>query len=480
MFQAPSFSSPIALHRRKRYDKCMGKLRTLIAHYRTVLIPYFRWLENIWNAFPVRAKLSLLFASLILLMTSFFYVFSVFQTTREIKISAIYKGQAIAEALKSEVSYGLQNKSFPNLNLTFRRLASSRNDVVYVFLLDPASTVLAHSDADQVGRQYADSLTRLSISSNTNRVQFKRVDLEGQGEYTDLCDVSVPIWQHGKRGGTLRIGVSLTQYLLANGPRIRWKVALFALPFAFLSILLAIKLAESLTRPLQRLAQAASEVSKGNYDVQLPLNRRDELGEVAQAFNVMAKHLKENFAKVSEMANRDGLTGLYNSRYFQDALAREVERVKRTGQPLSIMLFDADRFKKVNDRYGHPAGDQILQHISRISRSVLRGYDVLARYGGEEFIAMLTDTSASQATVLAERLRKTIEQRPYILDDGEVIRATVSIGVAQLRPPFDKKLVVSQADQALYRAKESGRNRVLAYKTSMMDAPAQAPTQIEI
>ncbi len=438
--------------------------------------PHSDRLGRLWDRMSMRAKLSTLFAGLIVVMTAFFYGFAVYQTTREIKIAAIYKGQAIAEALKGEVAYGLQSGNFPNLDYTFRRLASSRNDIAYVFLTDLNGTVLADSEAEKDGLKLHDPVTRQSLSAPSGRVQFERVDTEGQGEYSELCDVSVPILIHGKRSATLRIGVSLTQYLLANGPRIRWKIALFALPFAVLSMLVAMRLSRSFTRPLQVLAVAVSEVSKGNYNVQLPLDRRDELGEVAQAFNMMAVHLKENFAKVSDMANRDGLTGLYNARFFQEALEREVEKTKRTGRPLTLIIFDADRFKRVNDRYGHPVGDHILQQISRLALSVLRGYDVLARYGGEEFIAMLTDTTGAQGIILGERLRKMIEQRPYVTDDGDAIKATVSLGVAQARAPYEKKELITQADQALYRAKETGRNRVLLYKPPLDEIPTLSET----
>jgi diguanylate cyclase (GGDEF)-like protein len=433
---------------------------------------YRERLNRAWDALSMRAKLSVLFSGLILVMTAFFYGFAVYQTTREIKISAIYKGQAIAEALKGEVTYGIQSKTFSNLDFTFRRLASSRNDIAYVLLLDVDGVILSNSDQEQVGQVLNDPLTLEALRSNGTRVQFRRFHHDDQGEFSDLCDVSVPIVMRGKRMATLKIGISLTQYLLANGPRIRWKIAIFVLPFACLSILIAMRLARSFTRPLQDLAQAVSEVSRGNYNVQLPLYRRDELGEVAQSFNKMAVHLKENFQKVSDMANRDGLTGLYNARFFQEALTREIEKTKRTGRPLSLVIFDADRFKRINDRFGHPIGDQILQHVSRIGRSVLRGYDVLARYGGEEFIAMLTDTTGSQAVLLAERLRKMVEQRPYVTEEGDAIKMTVSVGVAQARAPYDKKETISQADQALYRAKETGRNRIVLFKHPEVDVPS--------
>jgi diguanylate cyclase (GGDEF)-like protein len=439
--------------------------------------PYRDGVSRLWRLLSVRAKLSVIFAGLILVLTGFFYSFAVYQTTREIKISAIYKGQAVAEALKGEVIYALQSKAFPALNSTFRRIASSRNDIAYVMLMDLDGTVLAHSDSDLAGVVLKDGVTQSGLSAVSSRVEFVRLDMEGTGRPSDFCDVAVPIVLHGKRVATLRIGLSLTQYLLANGPRIRWQMALFMLPFAFLSILITVRLADSFTRPLQNLALAVSEVSKGNYNIQLPLNRRDELGDVAHAFNSMAQNLKENFAKVSDMANRDGLTGLYNARFFQEALSREMERTKRTGRPLSVILFDGDRFKRVNDKYGHPVGDQVLQHVSRIARSVLRGYDVLARYGGEEFIALLSETNQSQALLLAERLRKMVEQRPLVQEDGDPIKVSISVGVSQARAPYDKKELISQADQALYKAKETGRNKVVLYKSNIDEENAETPSK---
>ncbi len=450
-------------------------LSRLLIRFRDWNRPYVEAASRFWDVLSISAKLSTILAGMILVMTSFFYGFAVYQTTREIKISAIHKGEAVAEALKDEVAYVLLSGSYQSLNYTFRRLASSRHDIAYVYLLDQKGQVLAHSETEHVGHAFSDRQTQESLSAPNTRVHFGREDLEGDGRISDLCRVSVPILTRGKRTATLQIGLSLTQYLAANAPRIRAKIAWFIVPFSFFAILIAIKLSRSFNRPLQSLARAAAEVSKGNYDVQLPLNRRDELGEVAQAFNKMAVNLKENFAKVSDMANRDGLTGLYNARFFQEALSRELERVKRTSRPFSLLLFDGDRFKRINDTYGHPVGDQILQHISHVGRSVLRGYDVLARYGGEEFIAMLPDATGSQAPLLAERLRKMIEQRPYLTEDGTMIRLTVSVGVAQARAPYEKKDVISQADQALYRAKEAGRNRVVLYKSNHLEPPVKAP-----
>jgi diguanylate cyclase (GGDEF)-like protein len=442
--------------------------------------PYFKAIVRFWDALRISAKLSIFLAGLILVLTSFFYAFAIYQTTREIKISAIHKGEAVAEALKDEVAYVLLAGNFPALNYSFKRLASSRYDIAYVYLLSNKGQILSHSDPDQVGRVLSDRISQESLIDPNTRVKFFQSHIEKGGSPNDLCNVSVPIIARGHRAATLHIGVSLTRYLATNAPRIRSKIAWFIIPFSILAMLIAIRLAHSLTKPLQELARGAAEVSKGNYAIQLPSNRRDELGLVAQSFNSMANNLKENFDKVSDMANRDGLTGLYNSRFFRETLSRELERVKRTTRPFSILLLDGDRFKKINDRYGHPVGDLVLQHLSRVAASVLRGYDMLARYGGEEFIAMLPDATASHATLLGERLRQAVEQRPLAIEGGGMIRLSISIGVAQAKAPYDSKELISQADKALYRAKEAGRNRVVLYKASENEPKQQDPQPVQI
>lgn len=441
--------------------------------------PYAEAVGRFWDALRIQAKLSVILTGMILILTSFFYAFALYQTTREIKISAIHKGEAVAEALKDEVAYVLLSGNFPALNYSFKRLSSTRHDIAYVYLLNPNGRILSHSDANYLGRSFKDRAIQESLLDPNTRVRFQRTRSTPDGRLVDLCDVSVPIYSRGHRSGTLHIGLSLSQSLAANAPRIRAKIAWFIIPFSFFAVLLAIRLAHSFTKPLQELARGATEVSKGNYAVKLSLERKDELGEVAQAFNTMAANLKENFDKVSDMANRDGLTGLYNSRFFREALARELERVKRTSRPFSLLLMDGDKFKRINDRYGHPTGDLVLQHISRVARSVLRGYDTLARYGGEEFIAMLPDATGSQALLLAERLRQAIEHKPLVTENGTMIRLTISIGVAQARAPYEGKELITQADQALYRAKESGRNRVLLYKAidRQESLPSKSPVQ---
>ncbi|OGI23121.1 MAG: hypothetical protein A2287_02445 [Candidatus Melainabacteria bacterium RIFOXYA12_FULL_32_12] len=159
----------------------------------------------------------------------------------------------------------------------------------------------------------------------------------------------------------------------------------------------------------------------------------------------------------------DGLTGLYNRRYFQQALDREFARAKRYGTDLSLAMFDIDHFKKLNDTYGHQFGDKILAEVAKIIKSSLRRTDYVTRYGGEEFVVILPETSLERTAIPIERLRKRIEQEDFRYGDTPV-RVTVSIGIANLTPSVvTEKDLLKRADMALYTAKDNGRNRIEFY-----------------
>jgi diguanylate cyclase (GGDEF)-like protein len=162
-----------------------------------------------------------------------------------------------------------------------------------------------------------------------------------------------------------------------------------------------------------------------------------------------------------QLAVTDGLTGLHTRRFFDEALAIAMAGAERAGNRVGLLLLDADHFKRVNDEYGHQAGDAVLKEISRRLADAVRLGDVVARYGGEEFAAVLTPTDPEHLHAVAERIRKSICDAPIELDDGTLLAVTVSIGVAaspdNARTPQQLTFV---ADESLYRAKADGRNRV--------------------
>jgi two-component system cell cycle response regulator len=162
----------------------------------------------------------------------------------------------------------------------------------------------------------------------------------------------------------------------------------------------------------------------------------------------------------------DGLTGVHNRRYFESRCLEEVQSARRSGLPLVCLLLDVDHFKRINDTHGHPAGDAVLRYVARLIRAQLRGSDVVARYGGEEFVLLLPGTPLPAALDTAERIRRVIAAQTMPVQVAEPLRITVSIGAAALLPGDDPAALaadlVQRADQALYAAKQGGRNRVQA------------------
>ena len=161
----------------------------------------------------------------------------------------------------------------------------------------------------------------------------------------------------------------------------------------------------------------------------------------------------------------DSLMGVYNRRYMDRRLEEEVMRSRRYELPLSVLIIDIDHFKLVNDTYGHPVGDLVLQSMAKLIQNTVRSIDIVARYGGEEVIIIAPNTDLNNAAILAERLRKNLENevlvRPQDGKDAKGISITVSIGVTSLAPGVgEARAMILSADEAMYRAKNAGRNRI--------------------
>ena len=161
-------------------------------------------------------------------------------------------------------------------------------------------------------------------------------------------------------------------------------------------------------------------------------------------------------AELNRLAETDALTGLWNRRHFELAVKVAVAQAKRQGTPLSLLMFDIDFFKKVNDNFGHEVGDQVLVGLTELIRTNLRGADVLSRWGGEEFVILLSDCSSYAAMRLAEKLRAVVARHRF----PGVSRITISIGVTEIRPEDNQHDWFSRVDKALYEAKSGGRNQV--------------------
>jgi diguanylate cyclase (GGDEF)-like protein/PAS domain S-box-containing protein len=177
------------------------------------------------------------------------------------------------------------------------------------------------------------------------------------------------------------------------------------------------------------------------------------------------------FKRVHTLAITDSLTGIFNRRHFFDLANREFERSMRFSRPLALVMWDIDHFKHVNDTYGHLAGDQVLCMVAERCRNSLREVDLLGRYGGEEFVSLLVEANLQVATEIAERVRIAVENPAYLVNGNE-ISISISVGVADNTDCPSLEVLLDRADQALYRAKNSGRNRVGVWGKSFIATPS--------
>ena len=198
-----------------------------------------------------------------------------------------------------------------------------------------------------------------------------------------------------------------------------------------------------------------------------PIDRNELLARVRTQIKRQRyqERLRDNYERSLVMALTDSLTGLYNRRYVTAHLGGMIERHKQTGKPLALLMFDIDFFKKVNDTFGHAAGDEVLIEMSRRVIDHVRSVDTVARLGGEEFVAVLPDTEEEVALVVAERLRYTMAAEMFEMKAAGISQTvTISIGVAMLQDDDNLDSLMNRADEALYAAKGAGRNLVVILK----------------
>lgn len=260
------------------------------------------------------------------------------------------------------------------------------------------------------------------------------------------------------------IGVEITDLLSASRrfeKRMRWWIGFIFLSGVGIAVGSGVLLARSVLRPMRDLEAGTARFAAGELGFRLSPRGRDEISQLKLSFNAMAAALEENQRALQDLSVRDPLTGLFNHRQFYQLLAAELARSQRYGHQVSLLMLDIDYFKRVNDSFGHLAGDQVLRQLPELIRGQLRINDIPCRYGGEEFGVILPETAGEQALEVAERIRSVVAREPVELPDGGSLRITVSIGVATYGGGAQsEERLVSAADSALYRAKRIGRNRV--------------------
>lgn len=234
-------------------------------------------------------------------------------------------------------------------------------------------------------------------------------------------------------------------------------------------------LGQSIVRPLQRLSAEASRVAAGDLNADVPIHGSSEISYLAQVFNHMVASLRHGQSVIAEardalleknrelhqLSITDGLTGLFNRKHLMDLFDMEMARKRRYNTPFSIMIADIDHFKRINDTYGHLAGDSVLRRVADTFGQVVRECDHVGRYGGEEFMIILPNSDMSGTMEMARRIREAVEQIDFY-NDGKGFSISISIGVSECRSAEESpEGIISRADGALYQAKENGRNQVI-------------------
>ena len=258
------------------------------------------------------------------------------------------------------------------------------------------------------------------------------------------------------------------------------RIWLAVLVVGAIAILAALRIAQSIVKPIHALALGARRINEGLVGVKIPKGAPDEIGMMIDTFNEMAmkitlsqaelqyknKMLNSQNDTLQDMNDRleklsvtDGLTGLFNHRHFWNLLNTELTRVNLHGANLALVLLDLDDFKRVNDKFGHAVGDQLLVTVANVLRETIRDTDIVARYGGEEFAVLLPDTDESGVQQVAEKVRASIEAIRFSVAETDIIlKVTVSIGVSVFRG--NRREFFNAADRALYQSKAAGKNCV--------------------
>lgn len=341
-------------------------------------------------------------------------------------------------------------------------------DLIELAVIDHEGRVIAHSDPTRFNEEAKDPFTQHAIGAEDSVA-------EREG---DVLKIAVPS-RAGVRWATITASYSMARLdAVAMRMRNAW---LFGAAILGLSVCLLMLsgLYRMVIRPVRLLQRVARQMEEGQLDASVPPLGRGELGELGESFNKMARALKaergnlertveertrelrEANERLETLAVTDGLTGVYNHRRFQETLAQETLRSARNQRKFSVLMVDVDHFKRFNDTLGHPAGDELLRRLARTLKGTLRASDFIARYGGEEFALILPDTDKEVGLQVAERLRSAVEQELNTSDFGQ--RVSISVGLATFaedgEAPHD---ILIAADKALYEAKHSGRNRVVA------------------
>ncbi len=229
---------------------------------------------------------------------------------------------------------------------------------------------------------------------------------------------------------------------------------------AFTALIIAMfMIRKKVLLPISSLTKTILSFQKGEKNIIKTIYNDDEIGLMTEQFFTMKQKLDDDYDAIEKLALTDSLTKISNRRGFFEHSGELFKLTQRTKAPLTLMILDIDFFKKVNDTYGHIVGDEILKHLVKNIKKMLRDSDIFARFGGEEFIVLLPQTDINGALEVAEKIRSSVETNTYT-DEEVTVPITISIGISQWNNERELKQLIQRTDEALYVAKDTGRNKI--------------------
>ncbi|HEY3320690.1 MAG TPA: diguanylate cyclase [Planctomycetota bacterium] len=446
----------------------------------TLMSGHFEWPGRVPFFSRLWVKIGFLLAIFVLLAMSVLTYQQLRETIREIERGAVEKGRTVAGALVPMVIHEIRSKDTIELRNLFNQI-SRADDIDYVQVVDSSGRTVRGDEGEQLTNEptpqdrVAPPLPEGWVNQLQEKWKLGRTalaepwsgDNKGKG-----VDIFVPLVEDPRRAtlhdlreevNYLRIGVNFDSLTRGDIPRLLSELAAYLLLGTAFIVTGLIVLLGFILKPLRDIHLGLRALAAGDLQYEVPVTTRDEIGRIARVFNVTAARLKAAFAQIEALATHDHLTALPNRRVFDERLASEAARCRRYEHPFGLIMLDLDKFKNVNDQFGHPTGDDVLKYVGKTIAANIRETDLAARIGGEEFAVILPETGSADILAVAEKLRMAVAELPFSprADASRIFHVTLSAGGVCFSGRFvTPEAMLAAADVALYRSKERGRNLV--------------------
>jgi diguanylate cyclase (GGDEF)-like protein len=430
-----------------------------------------RKLSCAWNrlAWGLGGKVSLFVCILLTTFTTVFITVNIIAEQGVVADRLKREARSIATMLADFASNYLADLRIDELRIIVQDV-QRREDIIYAYVLDPEDSLIVDGEVgdDNLFDTIDDPLSRAARESGRGALVLDR----------DGLHAVEPVYLGAQKLGTVRLGMS-TEQLQQDIDSLRDRNTVLGVGFLFIGLVLSLPLVRRITRPLALLKASTEAASQGRFEQQIEIRTNDEIGMLAAAFNRMLRQLQEHTERARHLAFFDSVTDLPNRVHFKELLGRAIASARRDQHRGAVLFLDLDRFKLINDTFGHDAGDLLLRSFAVRLTNCLRAADVvarpgakapdstLARLGGDEFTIMLGEIHGpADAARVARRVLEALDQ-PFDLG-GQTVVVGTSIGVAIFPDDGDDpESLLKNADVAMYHAKEQGRNNYQFYSRSL-------------